>query len=813
MKKVFAFLTIALSVCALFNSCAKQQEQDNATGTRQIQFSASVGKFSVKATDTAFEKGDAVGVFATGESTSFENLRLEWNGQALVPASPVYWGEGQAEAEKTQFIAYYPYKSDMVLETFSFTVKADQTSHTNYTASDFMGAVTEASPASGKVHLGFEHLMSKLVLKIDNRTNSQIAKVFIGDVYGRVSIDPEEQYIAPSGEKGTIQAGKVSLTDGNQAWAIIIVPQSTRPVLKITTVDQKQFTYSLPEDIEFQSGHRYNASVVISESSISTDFTSDIADWVDDEDIQFGQDGDDPQQEDVVYAQTVQEVLEGEEGLTYLVGGTVSQVVNVAYGNIYIEDPTGQLYIYGLVNAEGQYPRDAEGWYTPEFGLVPGDIVSVKGPKSVYNGTVELVKAQLTYIDRTPLGSLASAYEFGSDESTYAFPVRSSMGQPKASCSERWVSVNSIQVFVSGDDATWYAVEIKAQPNTSSEDRTAIVTLYTDDTHTVPFYVSQKGAPQESTLAAIIASEDNTYASFASTVYAVSARGFVVYDGSDALFVYTGASGVVPAVGDKVSVKGTKTTYNGVPEISNTNLSVTVVSSGEQLLSLEYQDVSAELGNGLLFRVAYPVSVKGELQVNGSTVTVSTADGTCQLYWPNEALIGEVSEIAGEQVVLEGFYNGCTASGVQSVVAVNVSLAQSGDDDTKGTLDNPYLPSEIAAKILAGSIPSDNVYIKGKVSAILYTFSAAYGTGTFWLSDDGVAYGISEDNRKTSDPAHDFECYGLYWYDGQPWVEGNGQVAIGDEVIVYGKTTVYNGVAETANKQAWVYSVNGVTAN
>ena len=48
--------------------------------------------------------------------------------------------------------------------------------------------------------------------------------------------------------------------------------------------------------------------------------------------------------------------------------------------------------------------------------------------------------------------------------------------------------------------------------------------------------------------------------------------------------------------------------------------------------------------------------------------------------------------------------------------------------------------------------------------------------------------------------------------ENKAWVEGNTQVAVGDEVIVCGKVVNYKGTTlETANKQAYVYSINGKT--
>ena len=102
--------------------------------------------------------------------------------------------------------------------------------------------------------------------------------------------------------------------------------------------------------------------------------------------------------------------------------------------------------------------------------------------------------------------------------------------------------------------------------------------------------------------------------------------------------------------------------------------------------------------------------------------------------------------------------------------------------------------------------------MKGKISSILYTFSANYGTATFWMSDDGKAYGVSEDKKTTTDTANDFECYSIYYYDNQPWKEGDEQIEVGDEVVVKGQYQLFKGTYETTNKKAWLVSRKVVDA-
>ena len=93
------------------------------------------------------------------------------------------------------------------------------------------------------------------------------------------------------------------------------------------------------------------------------------------------------------------------------------------------------------------------------------------------------------------------------------------------------------------------------------------------------------------------------------------------------------------------------------------------------------------------------------------------------------------------------------------------------------------------------------------MTKVLYSFSADYGTATFWISEDGEDF-VTENKKSTNDPTHDFECYSVYWLDNQPWADGDDQIAVGNEVVVAGKFTSYYGVAETSSKKAYVYSVD-----
>lgn len=160
---------------------------------------------------------------------------------------------------------------------------------------------------------------------------------------------------------------------------------------------------------------------------------------------------------------------------------------------------------------------------------------------------------------------------------------------------------------------------------------------------------------------------------------------------------------------------------------------------------------------------------------------------------------------------------------VKSAGAKDVVLTlKQGGFTASGTLDKPYTVAEVIEAIKAGTA-AGNVYIKGIISSTTtYNYNAEknYNTASFWISDDGTAYGVSEDKKTTTAPEKDFEVYGAYWLGGTleaPTAAADikGNFAVGDEVVVYGAVTYYekSGIYETSNKKNKIYSLNWATSD
>lgn len=88
--------------------------------------------------------------------------------------------------------------------------------------------------------------------------------------------------------------------------------------------------------------------------------------------------------ETTVVNATCAEIIAGADGTVYKVKGVCTEIQNTTYGNWMLTDETGEVFIYGTLDANGQSKNFAS------LGIEVGDTVTVQGPKSTYNGTAQL---------------------------------------------------------------------------------------------------------------------------------------------------------------------------------------------------------------------------------------------------------------------------------------------------------------------------------------------------------------------------------------------------------------------------------------
>ena len=498
---------------------------------------------------------------------------------------------------------------------------------------------------------------------------------------------------------------------------------------------------------------------------------------------------------------TIAQVAAGNDGETYRIRGTVTSIVNTNYGNLYVSDDTGTIYIYGLFNAKGQYPKDAGGWAT--FGVEVGDVVTLQGPRTLYNGTtLELVDATLISVEKSLIEVDPSEIAVGSDAGTFTVSVISKANGMAVLPSDGWVRMTDI---AAGEkDAVVYSFEYDA--NTTTASRTATIQFKAANSSKA-VTVTQEGVPPTGqSITDIVALPDNSgVETLESTVAAKTTKGFVLSDGTTAIYAYDNGANAVE-VGDVVKVLATKTTYNGVPELATVT---SVEKTGTA--SVDYpaaKDVTADAAT-YAATVAEYIQFTGVLKVSGNYINVeidgadpATKQGS--VVNPVDAL--GAKDYDGKKVTVTGFFNGLSGGNKY----LNVIATKIEEAGAKGSLANPYTPAEAAAAVAGLSWTSnteyestDDVYVAGKICKIgnkgTYTEGGTYGNATFFLSADGTGDG-------------DLQVFRALYLGNKKFEAGQTDIKVGDDVIIYGKLMNYKGnTPETVSGKAYLYSLNGKT--
>ena len=270
---------------------------------------------------------------------------------------------------------------------------------------------------------------------------------------------------------------------------------------------------------------------------------------------------------------TCAEVNAAEDGPTFKIKGTITAIENTTYGNMYVTDETGSVYIYGTLyeGAEKQFSK---------YGVEVGDIVVVEGPRGSYKGTPQLVNATILAIEKS-LIKVESV-----DPETAELPLEGGILTVTLTAkgdgvevvipeeNKSWISVSGMNV--SGTSAVVsFNIAENAGGDRSSE--LSFKTTKSGKEYTAVTSFSQKGAIIEATAAEINAAADGDtqyrITGYVSKVANTQYGNLYIRDHSGEVFVYGtndfASTGIEE--GDIITVVGPKTSHNG-PQMKNVTL-------------------------------------------------------------------------------------------------------------------------------------------------------------------------------------------------------------------------------------------------
>ena len=270
---------------------------------------------------------------------------------------------------------------------------------------------------------------------------------------------------------------------------------------------------------------------------------------------------------------TCAEVNKGSDNVSYRIKGAVTKIENTTYGNMYINDGTGEVYIYGTLDAKGAEKNFSS------LGIEVGDVVDCEGPRVTYNGTIELKNVTVNSITKS-LIKVDSTYVAGEMGNT--LPLEGGELTAYVSCKGKGVSVD-----IPEDAKDWLSIAairnggtevvFKAAPNTGADRNTTITFTTTDGKkeYSSKVDIAQKGAIVPVTAAEFNAKPtgDAQYRIYGLVTKVANTKYGNIYvaDYSGEVYVYgtTNYSEYPVKEGDVVNIVGPHGEYKGSPQMVN----------------------------------------------------------------------------------------------------------------------------------------------------------------------------------------------------------------------------------------------------
>lgn len=362
---------------------------------------------------------------------------------------------------------------------------------------------------------------------------------------------------------------------------------------------------------------------------------------------------------------TCAEILAGNDGETYKVKGTLTKLSNTVYGNWYIKDATGEVYVYGTLDANGSAQNFAS------LKLEEGDEVTIQGPRTTYGGSPQL--KNVTVLSYTK--SLIKVEELDKDTLNKAgedFKVTLTVkGEgvtvdiPEAD--QSWLSVKGIVTSGTKAEITFHA---NANAGGARSSSIGFTSTKGKQSSTVTAAVYQLGSIIECPIA------DFNKAEKGSTVYRLTGvitkvvkaqyGNCYIKDATGETYVYgIGKMGDFEKkglkVGDVVTLTGVKDIYNGKGQMKNATLEavkvVTKISVADFLTKKDDKNVYYML-EGTITEFA---GQKNDLKTFGN-FGLTDATGSAYVYgltagWDGESKkAGELGLNFGDKITIIGYH-------------------------------------------------------------------------------------------------------------------------------------------------------------
>ena len=278
-KKYLIFAAAALTLTA----CSNDDENLNG-GPVAAQVTAGIGRVQTRASGTAWENGDAIGISTTSQSqTSYVNMKYTTGGDGNFTHAAELGGEAsgiffQDADETVTFCAYYPYDEDSNEESLpgeeGIITDVTTTDQTKQSTFDFLFATgataSKSSPTVSfnntvKENTSFTHRMTK-------------GTYFLSGIKHSGTFNTQDGKATATGDPTTdwkITAANTGTGD-KSTYSMILYPQDVASLTFKATINGQDYTCELTPALAAATSYTYNITVKKTKLEVSN---CEIANW------------------------------------------------------------------------------------------------------------------------------------------------------------------------------------------------------------------------------------------------------------------------------------------------------------------------------------------------------------------------------------------------------------------------------------------------------------------------------------------------------------------------------------------------------
>lgn len=458
---------------------------------------------------------------------------------------------------------------------------------------------------------------------------------------------------------------------------------------------------------------------------------------------------------------TCAEIIAGPDGKTYRTKGTCTAIANTTYGNWYLKDATGEIYIYGTLDAKG-----AEKNFT-SLGIEVGDVVEVEGPKTTHNNTtIELVNVTVIKITKSLAKVLTKTqtYPIEGGEFDVKVAYKGSNFNPSVPEEYRdWASVVDVKTIagvpskIETNPADTAVVTVKLFPNAGGDRKGQID--FASGSSKVFYEFTQAGAVIDATVAEFLAAAENdTQYRVTGIIRSVSAS--TQYHNAD--LVIAGGLGETVSiyravtqegniedlgleVGDMVTFVGKRSSHNGAPQMAQGGV---YVSHERYTKATVAEFLAAEEGD-VIYAVSGEIVEVKDLSDTYNNVGITIKDGDNSVFLFRVSTFDKSSIVAlnpqvGGKITVAGKRG--SKNGTPQMASGGICLEYTAPTGEKpGEPENPGEDVKSESIVMANCFSAATAFVVGttyKMGSLSCSYDHQNGTSAsnYNAGDQGVRF-------------------------------------------------------------------------